>query len=230
MQACAPSCRQAGGQRSVAHPPARATPWWRHQITLAIVASAASVVLSGGCEPGDPYGPAAGQGWDRAVAPADPTQVNDAAVTGDRPAATEQDIPLPPGWAEELDRLRTQEAAARTRPADPLAQMLQRSPDGLELPPRGRNDHGADTMLGGSGSHNGPRAGPGGAQGGSQFAADGRPPAAIPRPKGDYTVMAVVVLVPLAALIPVLCVWHVLRTLRAAPTRPIGPVSAWRSH
>ena len=231
MRARAPSCRRAEGQRSVARWPGRATPWW-HRITVAIGASAASVALSGGCEPGDSYGPAAerGRDWDRAPAAAEPAEVNDAAVTADRPVAAEGASPLPPGWAEELDHLRRQETVAGTTPADPLAEMLERSPDGLELPRRERNDHSADALLGGLGSYNGPRAGPGGLQRGARLPADGRLPTALPRPKGDYTVMAVVILVPLAALIPVLCIWHVLRTLRAVPARRIGPVSSWRSH
>lgn len=187
--------------------------------------------MSGGCEPGDSYGPAAerGRDWGCAGAVVEPAEVNDATVTADGPAAAEGDIPLPPGWAEELDHLRRQEVVARTTPADPLAEMLEGSPDGLELPRRGRNGHGADTLLGGSGSYDGPRPARVACNVGCVLLRTAAP-MALPRPKGDYTVMAVVVLVPLAALIPVLCIWHVLRTLRAAPARRIGPVSAWRSH
>lgn len=196
-------------------------------VLLAVLA-----VLASGCEPSNPYRLAAERGRASGFAGADSASadVGDEALDADgSQPRTEPDIPLPPGWAEELAQLRRREAAARRKSADPLAELIKDSPDGIELPRRRRDGGDAEGLSGRHGSYDDPGPGGGGMRRGLGRQPGGLPPVPPPsRSTGNYMVMAVVFLIPPAVLIPALWIWHVVRTLRTAAGPQIGPLSPRR--
>ena len=207
--------------------------WQRRRVVGSAVLLAVLAVLASGCEPSDPHRLAAERGRASGFAGADSASadVGDEALDADgSQPRTEPDIPLPPGWAEELAHLRRREAAARRTSADPLAELIKDSPDGIELPSRRRDGGDAEGLSGGYGSYDDPGPGGGGLRPGLRRQPGGRPLVPPPsRPTGsNYAAMAVVFLIPVAVLIPTLWIWHVVRTLRTATGPQIGPVSPRR--
>lgn len=137
----------------------------------------------------------------------------DAPGTSASPRRSQSSIPLPPGWAERYASDWSRGTNAGPISSDSFGHQ-QASPDGVE--PGRSSGYGttspgrsaAKGLYGKSDPHQpAPAKEP-------DYWAGARRSAAPPRPKGNYIVMAVVFLVPLAVLIPVVWIWHLLRALR----------------
>ncbi len=188
-------------------------------MTWAVAGSVTLLVILAGCErsarprSATYYPPTSGQagGQTRSV---DGRQ--DELQPGSPASSTEPDIPLPPGWAQELAHLRESQAAAKNSSPDRLAGFADDSPDDLDLP-RGHDDVlAAEDLFSGYGSD---RTRSTTDRRGGRVGLATRPRLARPvrshAPSGNYTVMAFVFLAPLVALAFVLWLWHVAGAIRS---------------
>ena len=213
----------------------RPLPAGRRPFTLARAAAApvALLVVLAGCEPSAAprstayYSPTSGQAGGR-IRSANGRQ--DERQPDQPVSSTEPDIPLPPGWAQELAHLRERQAAVKNSSPDPLAGFTDESPDDLGLP-RGDDDVlAAEDLFSGYGSPRERRTSDrrGGRVGLSTRPRPARPVRSQP-PAGNYTVMAIVFLAPLVALAFVLWLWHVASAMRSAEVDRMGAGSVRRA-
>jgi hypothetical protein len=190
---------------------------------------AALVAAATGCEPPDPYRTAAHRARKKteyARAHGVPLEIEAQSLpadTSDDP--DEADIPLPPGWADEVAQLRRRQAAA----GKPRPEPIEYSPDGIDLDRLRPEDHRAEASFGGYGSDGNSLADPGGGPVSLGNRLGGSASATPRRPAGDFTAMAVVFLVPVAIVIPLAWIWHVVRTLRQSAEQGMMPVAPGRT-
>ena len=139
-----------------------------------------------------------------------PAPAQNLAATGPSSGSPQPRIPLPPGWAEQYPPETPQDRVTASTTPDSFS--------GWEQSRGGTTSDGqvgyerADAGEPAPGGSYGP-ADPG--QPGPGAGADdrsGRRSAMPPSPRTDYTVMVVVFLAPLAVLVPLLWIWHLLRT------------------